>query len=231
MNHRSGSGVGAALRRKTAQIGSIFPGPYGVPLFRCRTVSACTNKPPILPYRGVARTGVCFAMETTLDAPARRLGLSAAAIRLANLVPADAMPYRNVVGKVFDSGDYPEALRRAVAAVDVAAIRARQAAGERVMLIGAGLLQADRAGVALSGGAVVRTDTGAGVSIAEVARTWYRKPQNLPLGVDSGGLEVTAGYRPSPDTGHPLLRLPRRRGPGGYGHGHRGAGGLRDRGG
>ena len=29
-------------------------------------------------------------------------------IRLANLVPPEAMPYRNLVGKVFDSGDYPE---------------------------------------------------------------------------------------------------------------------------
>ena len=68
-------------------------------------------------------------METTLDALARKLGLTADAIRHANLVPPEAMPYRNLVGKVFDSGDYPEALRRAVAAVDVAAIRARQAHG------------------------------------------------------------------------------------------------------
>ena len=42
------------------------------------------------------------------------------------------MPYRNLVGKVFDSGDYPESLRRAMAAVDLAAIRARQAKGETV---------------------------------------------------------------------------------------------------
>jgi carbon-monoxide dehydrogenase large subunit len=300
---------------EAAQIGSIFPGPYVLPLFRCRTVSACTNKPPILPYRGVARTGVCYAMETTLDALARQLGLSAAAIRLANLVPAEAMPYRNLVGKVFDSGDYPEALRRAVAAVDLAAVRARQDAGEcvgfglavfceqgahgtsvyqgwgipfvpgyeqalarlspdgvlelrvgvhshgqglettlaqvahemlgidpdrvrvvhgdtamtpystgtwgsrsmvmaggavaeacrqlgdRVAAIGAALLQVDVAEVAVQGGAVYRRDTGASVSIAEVAHTWYRKPQNLPAGIHTGGLEVTAGYRPNPDTG------------------------------
>ena len=35
--------------------------------------------------------------------------------------------------------------------------------------------------------------------IADVARTWYRAPQNLPPGVNKGGLEVTAGYRPDPD--------------------------------
>jgi carbon-monoxide dehydrogenase large subunit len=39
------------------------------------------------------------------------------------------------------------------------------------------------------------------VTLDQVARTWFRQPQNLPAGVDRGGLEVTAGYRPDPDTG------------------------------
>ena len=298
---------------EAAQIGSIFPGPYTLPRFRFRTVSACTNKPPILPYRGVARTGVCFAMETTLDALARKLGLTAEAVRHANLVPPEAMPYRNLVGKVFDSGDYPEALRRAVAAVDVAGIRARQAKGEavgfglavfceqgahgtsvyhgwgipfvpgfeqaqarftpdgvlelrvglhshgqglettlaqvaheilgvdparvrlvhgdtaltpystgtwgsramvmaggavaeacrllgeRAIAIGAALLQAEPGAAVLRDGAVHVGE--AQVTLDQVARTWFRSPQNLPAGVDRGGLEVTAGYRPDPDTG------------------------------
>ncbi|WP_395708944.1 hypothetical protein [Reyranella sp.] len=42
-----------------------------LPLLRCHTVSASTNKPSILPYRGVARTGVCYAMK--------RVGVSLAA--------------------------------------------------------------------------------------------------------------------------------------------------------
>jgi carbon-monoxide dehydrogenase large subunit len=62
---------------EAAQVGSILPGPYCLPRLRCHTISACTNKPPILPYRGVARTGVCYAMETTLDSLARQLGISA----------------------------------------------------------------------------------------------------------------------------------------------------------
>ena len=304
---------GACL--EAAQVGSILPGPYALPLLRCHTMSACTNKPPILPYRGVARTGVCYAMETTLDALARQLGISAEAIRLANLVRPEAMPYRNLVGKVFDSGDYPEALRRAVAAIDVPSIRARQAKGEavgfglatfceqgahgtsvyhawgipfvpgfeqafvrlspdgilevrvgvhshgqgmetslaqvahtilgvhpdkvrivlgdtaltpystgtwgsraavmaggavaeacrqlgdRIASIGAGLLQVTRRDVVVADGFVRRIEGEGSVSIADVARTWYRAPQNLPKGVDKGGLEVTAGYRPDPDTG------------------------------
>src|SRR5260370_12700667 len=285
-----------------------------LPLRRCDAIAPCTNRRPLLPYRGVARTGVCYAREARLDAVARQLGRAAETIRLATLVPPDAMPYRNLVGKVFDSGDYPESLRRAVAAFDLDAIRARQAKGEavglglatfceqgahgtsvyhawgipfvpgfeqahvrlspdgvlevrvgvhshgqgmettlaqvaheilgvhpdkvrvvlgdtaltpystgtwgsrsmvmaggavaeacrqlgqRVGAIGAALLQVQPSDVEVADGKVRRTDTGGSVSIADVAHTWYRAPQNLPPGVDKGGLEITAGYRPDPDT-------------------------------
>ena len=56
---------------EAAQVASILPGPYDFPAYRCRTYSVATNKCPILPFRGVARTGVCFALELVLDAVAR----------------------------------------------------------------------------------------------------------------------------------------------------------------
>ena len=59
---------------EAAQVGSILPGPYKMERYRCRTWSVATNKPGILPYRGVARTGVCFALELALDAVAREAG-------------------------------------------------------------------------------------------------------------------------------------------------------------
>jgi carbon-monoxide dehydrogenase large subunit len=43
---------------------------------------------------------------------------------------------------------------------------------------------------------------GAGsVTFREVARAWYLQPQHLPPDVDTGGLEVTAGYRAERDSG------------------------------
>jgi aerobic carbon-monoxide dehydrogenase large subunit len=63
---------------EAAQVASILPGPYRMPAYRCRTFSAATNKCPILPYRGVARTGVCFALEIMLDAVAAKPGSSLA---------------------------------------------------------------------------------------------------------------------------------------------------------
>jgi carbon-monoxide dehydrogenase large subunit len=113
---------------EAAQVGSILPGPYKMRGYRCRTWSVATNKPPILPFRGVARTGVCFAMELTMDALARELGMTPEAIRQRNLVTPAEMPFTNITNKYFDSGDYPEALRRAVDAIDAKGVRERQKA-------------------------------------------------------------------------------------------------------
>lgn len=125
---------------EAAQIASILPGPYDFDSYRCRTWSVATNKCPILPYRGVARTGVCFAMELILDAIAREVGLEPYEVRLKSLVRPDQMPFDNITKKHFDSGDYPEALKKAVAAFDLPAIRARQEKGEpNGRLIGFGL--------------------------------------------------------------------------------------------
>lgn len=115
---------------EAAQVASILPGPYVMPAYRCRTFSVATNKCPILPYRGVARTGVCFALELMLDLVAAEAGLEPSEVRLRNLVQPDQMPFDNITNKHFDSGDYPEAMRRALEAIDVEALRARQRRGE-----------------------------------------------------------------------------------------------------
>jgi len=111
---------------EAAQVGSILPGPYKMERYRCRTWSVATNKPGILPYRGVARTGVCFALEVALDAVARAAGCEPYELRLRNLVQPQEMPYDNITHKHFDSGDYPAAVRQAVEAIDLAKWRSRQ---------------------------------------------------------------------------------------------------------
>jgi len=111
---------------EAAQVASILPGPYVFEAYRCRTWSMATNKPPILPYRGVARTGVCFALEVLLDCVARALDMDPVELRLRNLVKPQQMPFDNITGKHFDSGDYPECLRRAAEAIDLRAVRERQ---------------------------------------------------------------------------------------------------------
>ena len=95
---------------EAAQAGGNLPGPYDFRAYRCKVFSVATNKPPFAPYRGVARPGVCFAIELTIDAIARAVGREAADVRAENLVPGAAMPYVNVTNKHYDSGDYPASL-------------------------------------------------------------------------------------------------------------------------
>ncbi len=119
-----------AASLEAAQIANLLPGPYDLAAYRCRARAVATNKCGILPYRGVARTGVCLAIEVMMDEIARQTGLDTYEVRLRNLAPADRMPFKNVVGKVFDSGDHPECVRRAVEAIGWTGVRKRQARGE-----------------------------------------------------------------------------------------------------
>ena len=111
---------------EASQAGGNLPGPYALDIYRCKTFSVATNKPGFTPYRGVARPGVCFAMELTIDAVARAVGREPADVRAENLVPAGAMPYTNVTGKHYDSGDYPASVAGARRMIGLDAVRARQ---------------------------------------------------------------------------------------------------------
>jgi carbon-monoxide dehydrogenase large subunit len=302
---------------EAAQIPNLLPGPYVFSNFRARAFAVATNKCPIIPYRGVARSGICLAIESIMDAIAREARIEPAEVRLRNMVRPEQMPFDNVVGKHFDSGDHPECLRRGVEAIGVARIRERQKRpepdgrligvglsffveqgahgtsvlaawgrpiipgyeqanikltadgeveihvgthshgqghettfaqvaheilgvafdnikvhqgdtlhtpystatwGSRCMVhgggavarasrilakraahIGAWLLQADAANVRVADGKVIAGNSS--VTLREVARAWYLQPQNLPQDVDTGGLDVTAGYRADRDSG------------------------------
>ncbi len=113
-----------------SQIVGNLPGPYDFRGYRVKSRCVATNKPGFLPYRGVARTGVCFAMELMMDAIAREVGREPFEVRLENLVPATAIPYDNVTGKHFDSGDYQKALRMAREKIEFDKWRERQRRGE-----------------------------------------------------------------------------------------------------
>jgi carbon-monoxide dehydrogenase large subunit len=302
---------------EAAQVASILPGPYDFPGYACSTYSVATNKCPILPYRGVARTGVCFALELVLDALAREAGIEPHTFREQCLVRPEQMPFDNITKKHFDSGDYPRALAMAVEAIDLPAVRAKQQKGEadgkrigfglaiyceqaahgtsvyagwgipmvpgqeqataritpdgglelrigaqshgqsmettmaqvahtilgvdvqrirlihgdtavtpystgtwgsrsmvmsggavaaacealikRVCHIGAWLMKTDTASVRYEKGTVIGPSSQ--LSLQQIARTWYLRPQDLPADVDRGGLEVTEGYRMVRDSG------------------------------
>ena len=103
-----------------------LPGPYAFRGYRCVTEAVATNKPGFVPYRGVARTGVCFAMELLIDAIAREVGREPWEVRRENLVQPDTMPYVNVTNKHFDGGDYPASLLKVKEMIGFDKIREHQ---------------------------------------------------------------------------------------------------------
>jgi carbon-monoxide dehydrogenase large subunit len=115
---------------ETGQATGNLPGPYDFRGYRCKTYCVATNKPGFMPYRGVARTGVCFAMELVMDAIAREVGREPWEVRRDNLVAAEAMPYDNVAKKHYDSGDYRKALLMARDKIGLDTWRERQRNGE-----------------------------------------------------------------------------------------------------
>src|SRR5437868_5390553 len=62
-----------------------------------------------------------------IDIACRRNVFDRLEVRRRNLVPPKAMPYRNPLGLVYDSGDYPASLRRAAELGDWAGFEARRA--------------------------------------------------------------------------------------------------------
>ena len=104
---------------------------YRVPVASILGRAVLTNTSPTTPYRSAGRPEVMFVMERLIDLAARRHGFDRVELRRKNLVPPGAMPYRNAVGTVYDSGDYLAALDRVIELADWAGFEARRAEARR----------------------------------------------------------------------------------------------------
>ena len=100
---------------------------YDIPEFTMKTTTVVNNLAPIAPYRGAGRPEAAYAMERAVDVFARRAGLDPVEVRRRNLIPPSKLPYRTATGALYDSGDYPAALERAVALIDLESVRREQA--------------------------------------------------------------------------------------------------------
>jgi carbon-monoxide dehydrogenase large subunit len=100
---------------------------YHIPLSHLRGRGVVTNTTPTSAYRSAGRPEVMFVLERLIDIACRRHGFDRLELRRRNLVPPEAMPYRNPLGLVYDSGDYPASLRRAAELADWAGFEGRRA--------------------------------------------------------------------------------------------------------
>jgi carbon-monoxide dehydrogenase large subunit len=100
---------------------------YHVPEVHFRARAALTNTASTRPYRSSGRPEAMFVMERLIDLAARRSGIDRIELRRRNLVPEQAMPYRNPFGMVYDSGTYHNVMERVLALGEWSGFAARRA--------------------------------------------------------------------------------------------------------
>src|SRR5205085_882670 len=118
----------------------LIPGSYDIPAASLRAMGVFTNTMPTQAYRSSGRPEVTFAIERLIDNAAAELGFDRIALRRKNLIKPKAMPYRNAVGMLYDSGRYEENMKRAMELADWKGfVQRRREAKKRGKLLGLGL--------------------------------------------------------------------------------------------
>jgi len=123
-----------------------LPGPYRIPNYHAEFRAVFTTKTQTSPYRGAGRPHGVFVMERLIERVARELGLDRAEVRRRNFIQPHEFPYdvgliyQDNARLVYDSGNYPEVLERALRAIDYDGWPARRAAYRRAgRVVGLGL--------------------------------------------------------------------------------------------
>src|SRR6059036_2955410 len=104
-----------------------FVGPYRFQNLEVDASTVMTNKSLTGPNRGYACGHLYFETEGKLDRLADKLGLDPVDVRRRNLVQPEQFPYRTPTGGLYDSGDYPAALDRALELARYDELRREQA--------------------------------------------------------------------------------------------------------
>ncbi|GAA4372192.1 xanthine dehydrogenase family protein molybdopterin-binding subunit [Actinomadura verrucosospora] len=183
-------------------------GPYKIGAYRAEVVSLYTNTLIVTPYRGAGRPQGVFCMERTMDRIARHLGLDRADVRAANVIQPDEFPYDQGLtfqdGRplIYDSGDYPELLRKVRELIGWDGFEAeRAAAASRGRRLGIGLgVYVEGTGVGPYEGGHVEIDTAGRVHVStgltsqgQGHETVFAQIAAAELGVPIEDVHVTTG--------------------------------------
>ena len=165
--------IGASLPGLTERMAT---GVYHLDNVGFSGVSVVTNTVSTTAYRGAGRPEAAVAIERMVDRFAAEIGIDPAEVRLRNYVPPFSEPYTTGIGTVYDVGDYPASLRRALDTAGYDDLRAAQAAR-----------RAADDPIALGIGLATYVEVTAAIQTPELA--------SVEL-ADDGGLVVTSGATP-----------------------------------
>ena len=105
----------------------MTPGTYEFPKVESCARSVVTNTTPIGAYRGAGRPEATAAVERAMDLFAAEIGMDPADVRRRNLLAPFTEPHPNGFGALYDSGDFPAALEKALDAAGYEDLRKEQA--------------------------------------------------------------------------------------------------------
>ncbi len=106
-------------------------GCYAIPAAHVHVTCVMSNTNGTAPYRGAGRPESIYVIERLVDDAARALGIDRAEIRARNLVPSEAMPYKNPFGNTYDCGEFGRGQARALEIADWKGFEARRAEAAR----------------------------------------------------------------------------------------------------
>jgi carbon-monoxide dehydrogenase large subunit len=113
---------------------------YDIRTIDVRIQGVLTHTSPTAAYRGAGRPEAIYIIERLMDAAARKLGLDPAEVRRRNMIRPEQMPYKNAMGKTYDSGSFESVMDQALVLADWRGFAARaDAAKKRGRLRGRGM--------------------------------------------------------------------------------------------
>lgn len=102
-------------------------GVYATPLIEVASKCIFTNTTPVGAYRGAGRPEGNYYMERLVETAAREMGIDRVELRRRNHIQPEQMPYKAPSGMVYDSGEFPAVMAKALRAADWDNYPARQA--------------------------------------------------------------------------------------------------------
>jgi carbon-monoxide dehydrogenase large subunit len=91
---------------------------YRIPNAFVRGRAVVSNTSPTAPYRSAGRPEAMYIMERLVELAAQKAGLDPVEIRRRNVIPENAMPYKQALGLTYDSGHFGEAMETALSLSD-----------------------------------------------------------------------------------------------------------------
>jgi 2-furoyl-CoA dehydrogenase large subunit len=191
-----GAGIDFAGRHNLLMLSNLV-NCYRIPAVSYEGYSVVTNCCPVIANRGIGKPFMCLAVERVVDAVAGATGLDRVEVRQRNFIQPDQFPYATPSGQTYDSGNYPEMLRKALALLDYEQLSAEQARARAAgRLVGIGIAcGVEPAGSNLSYGMLI---SGPGQLLSgqgEAARV--RMEPDGSATVYTGGIESGQGHSTS----------------------------------